>query len=603
MLSIGMALILAACGKPEPAPEARQVTTRAAAVAPPAAVVEPTAVTAAWRAHLPEITDDQVPMTLKRASEALLRGQLERRASPGPGALELYLSVLLVDPASESARQGVQACLDALVERGTVAMRFGLLPEAARIEKIVSSVQPDHPALVSYRDALRGAWAAQRLVDKARAQAKTGKIARPGGDDALQSLRKALEERPGYVPAIEELSRWHVHLLGAAWKAAKADDFRDADALLLEAHRMGVEGSQDELTALRIVELRQDRTETMLAQGNALVDRLRLDEADRALRQVARIAAQPARVDALRERIRLARHYGSFLPGQAFSDPLVGGGRGPEMVVVPYGSFTMGSADKERGRSSNEGPAHAVAFARGFAIGTSEVTVAQFGRFIAATGYRTLAARRGSYVYDEKGGVMAAREDVDWRRDYAGGAAASTMPVVHVALRDAVTYAQWLSKQTKQHYRLPSEAEFEYVLRAGSAASYAWSGDSVPRRVVGNLAGQGDKSASGRRWDNAVPGYRDGFWGPSPVKSFPREGFGTFDSIGNVSEWTQDCWHDSYRRAPVDGTAWINPGCKLGVVRGASWASSLDQARSAFRTPMPADLTSGRLGFRIVREL
>ena len=183
-----------------------------------------------------------------------------------------------------------------------------------------------------------------------------------------------------------------------------------------------------------------------------------------------------------------------------------------------------------------------------------------------------------------------------------GREASATLPVVHVAWADAVAYARWLSTQTGQRYRLPSEAEFEYVLRAGRQTLSPW-GPLAPRAVVGNLTGDGDLSRTGRRWSNAMPGYRDAFWGPAPVRSFPAEGFGTFDTIGNVAEWTLDCWHDSYQRAPVNGTAWVNPGCPQRVVRGSSWGSSLDQARSAARLPMDSDTTTARLGFRLVREI
>jgi formylglycine-generating enzyme required for sulfatase activity len=173
---------------------------------------------------------------------------------------------------------------------------------------------------------------------------------------------------------------------------------------------------------------------------------------------------------------------------------------------------------------------------------------------------------------------------------------------VHVSWSDAVAYTRWLSAQTGQRYRLPSEAEFEYVLRAGSQALYPWGG-GTPQVIVGNLTGSGDLSRSGRRWSNAIPGYRDAYWGPAPVRNFPVEPFGTFDMIGNVAEWTLDCWHDSYQRAPDDGSAWVNPGCPRRVARGASWSSALDFARSAARQAMHEDTTSARLGFRVVREL
>jgi formylglycine-generating enzyme required for sulfatase activity len=117
------------------------------------------------------------------------------------------------------------------------------------------------------------------------------------------------------------------------------------------------------------------------------------------------------------------------------------------------------------------------------------------------------------------------------------------------------------------------------------------------------MTGARDRSPSGRRWGNGVPGYADGHWGPAPVASFAREAFGTHDLLGNVSEWVLDCWHDSYHRAPTDGRAWVNPGCRERVVRGASWASDLTQARSAFRLQVPAETTSARVGFRVARDL
>jgi formylglycine-generating enzyme required for sulfatase activity len=340
--------------------------------------------------------------------------------------------------------------------------------------------------------------------------------------------------------------------------------------------------------ALRIIEARQARSDALLADGNRAVDKLLLDRADRVLIHATRVAAQPAGPEALRARIHLARHYGPFAPAQVFSDRLRMGGVGPEMVVVPYGQFRMGAGDEDPEAQDAERPAHQVVFARGFAIARSEVTVGEFGRFVAATGFRTHATRVGhSIVYDEKGGVLSEHEGVDWRRDHVGRIASAALPVVHVTLDDARAYARWLSAQARAKYRLPSEAEFEYVLRAGAKTRYPW-GATAPRRVVGNLPGDGDLSRSMRRWGNAIPGYRDAFWGPSPVRNFAPERFGTFDMIGNVSEWTLDCWHEGYQRAPADGSAWVNPGCPQHVVRGASWGSSLEQARSASRLPVDA---------------
>jgi len=186
--------------------------------------------------------------------------------------------------------------------------------------------------------------------------------------------------------------------------------------------------------------------------------------------------------------------------------------------------------------------------------------------------------------------------------DYVGNPAEPDVPVVHVSALDAAAYAAWLSAQTGAGYRLPSEAEFEYVLRAGSASVYPWPEDTPPPGA-GNLTGSEDQSPNGRRWANAFPGYGDGYWGPAAVGQFAANAFGVHDLAGNVSEWVADCWHGSYLRAPGDGSAWVNPGCRDQVIRGGSWASAPAQTRASWRAPASVDTTNARIGFRVVRVL
>jgi formylglycine-generating enzyme required for sulfatase activity len=205
-------------------------------------------------------------------------------------------------------------------------------------------------------------------------------------------------------------------------------------------------------------------------------------------------------------------------------------------------------------------------------------------------------------AYDERSGNLVRRGNVDWQSDYVGRPARDDMPVLHVSAKDAIAYAEWLSAQTGQRYRLASEAEFEYALRAGGRGRYPW-GDGPPPPRSGNFTGGGDVSPSGRRWRNAFAGYTDGAWGPAPVASYTPNAFGIHDLAGNVSEWVADCWHDNFRRAPRDGAAWINPGCRSRVMRGGSWASSPEETRSAWRQGVDANVTSARVGFRVVREI
>ena len=197
---------------------------------------------------------------------------------------------------------------------------------------------------------------------------------------------------------------------------------------------------------------------------------------------------------------------------------------------------------------------------------------------------------------------MRADHSATWEDDFEGRPAADNMPVVNVSWEDASAYAAWLSQRTGKPYRLPSEAEFEYAMRAGTTTRYWW-GDGRPQTVVENLTGSRDRSTRGRRWSNSFSGYRDGFWGPAPVMHFKPNGFGLYDMDGNVSEWVEDCWHDNYTRAPHDGSAWVNPGCQERVVRGGSWGSAPNQVRSGYRLGVVADTRSGRVGFRVVRVL
>ena len=600
----GQALVACERAPTPAAPPAARPAAPSSVTAPARPATDPAlALAPDWRSRVPAIAPADAAATLRRADAALEQGQLDQGSGPGPGALELYLAVTVVAPNDARAARGVQASLDALIEQGRLAARAGRFGEAQRVVAIAESLLPNHPDLAGYRRYLEDARRAAEWIARGSAAAAKGRYTRPEGKSALDFYRQAQRALPDFAPAQAERARWNRRLLQLAERAAAADDYALARARLHESERL-LPGSIDaRASQLRVIERRTARTRQLLAQADQAVDRLRLDRAQSLLGDVRRVAAQPWVARELEQRIYLARHYGPFQPGESFAEALRGGGEAPEMVVVRFGGFMMGSDEDDPAALAAERPFHPVAFARGFAIARNEVTVGDFRRFVEASGYVTQATRAGrSSVYDEKGGVFSAHAGVDWRRDHVGRVAAPALPVVHIAWQDAVAYARWLSTQTGQRYRLPSEAEFEYVLRAGTQDIYP-GGRGVPKLIVGNLTGDGDLSRSGRRWSNAIPGYRDAFWGPAPVRSFPVEGFGTFDMIGNVAEWTLDCWHDSYQRAPDDGSAWVNPGCARRVARGASWSSAPEAARSAARQAMAEDTTTARLGFRVVREL
>jgi formylglycine-generating enzyme required for sulfatase activity len=234
----------------------------------------------------------------------------------------------------------------------------------------------------------------------------------------------------------------------------------------------------------------------------------------------------------------------------------------PEMVVIPAGSFLMGSPpDPEQDPFSNakpvkigednEKPQHRVNI-QSFAIGKYEVTQGQW------------YAVMGNNPSSNKG---------------------RTLPVENVSWNDAQLFVQKLSQKTGFNYRLPSEAEWEYAARAGSTTSFFWGEDA--------------KQSSNYSWhhvNSAGESQHVGLKKPNQ--------FGLYDMIGNVLEWTQDCWHENYIGAPTNGSAWMIEECSTWVLRGGShWQSRSQELRSAYRATFRRDKSFPSAGFRVARDL
>ena len=382
---------------PKPAdPVVRAAPAPAARPAAPASVAqppEPAELAPDWRSRVPLIAAADVAATLDRADAALARGQLDQGRSPGPGALELYLAVLSVAPEDARAARGVQASIDALIERGRIALRAGRFRDAERVVRIAESLLPGHPDLAGYREHVEAARRAADWVAKATEAARKGRYTRPAGASALDYFLQARRAYPDFDPAVAERDRWNRRLLQLAERAAAADDFKTAEARLRESARLVPDSADVRVAELKVIERRTARTRALVEQGNRAVDRLQLERAEKLLAQLRSIAAQPWAARDLETRIHLARHYGPYEPGETFAEDLRAGGKAPEMVVIRYGGFMMGSdGDDPAGRPS-EHPLHPVTFARGFAIGRSEVTVGDFRRFVKASGYQPRATR------------------------------------------------------------------------------------------------------------------------------------------------------------------------------------------------------------------
>lgn len=277
----------------------------------------------------------------------------------------------------------------------------------------------------------------------------------------------------------------------------------------------------------------------------------------------------------------------------------------PEMVVIPAGSFSMGGTAGEVDRKDNEGPVHTVSI-KAFALGKTEVTVAEFRVFVRATGYKTDAERNvgnanGCATLDVADGEWAYRAGYYW--DNPGYAQSERHPAVCVSWNDAQAYVKWVTQLQRATYRLPSEAEWEYAARAGSSAARPWGDDPNQACHYANVADQTKwPDGSGRSWKTKHE-CNDGYFYSAPVSSYLASSFGLHDMIGNVWELTQDCWNESYSGAPNNGSAWTSGDCSRRVARGASWNDFPQNARSAIRNGNSSSLRNNKFGFRLARTL
>jgi formylglycine-generating enzyme required for sulfatase activity len=236
-------------------------------------------------------------------------------------------------------------------------------------------------------------------------------------------------------------------------------------------------------------------------------------------------------------------------PGDIFRDcPECG-----ELIIVPAGSFEMGSTFEF------EGPVHRVTIAKPFAIGRREVTFEEWDSCVAS------------------GGCKNRLDDRGWGR--------GDRPAINVTWLDAGQFVSWLSKKTGQRYRLPSESEWEYAARGGTATSYWWGPDI------------GSDEANCRECKTGKPQQT------SPVGSYKPNPFGLYDTAGNAAEWVEDCWNNNYQGAPNDGSAWTAGQCRLRVLRGGAFDSQARYLRSASRFRYDTDVRFFANGFRVLREL
>lgn len=280
----------------------------------------------------------------------------------------------------------------------------------------------------------------------------------------------------------------------------------------------------------------------------------------------------------------------------------------PDMVRVPAGSFTMGASLEEEIRhglsEANRGhsvPLREVTFARGFAMGKTPVTVAQFRAFVDESGYKASEScfnqryNDGHFIYENARGYS-------WRSP--GFAQGDDYPVVCVSSEDADAYTAWLSKKTGHNYSLPNEAQYEYSLRAGTKTSFFWGDDRDARAC--EYSNQPDFAQADALKAPRGPEYRfqcdDGYAFTSPVGHYKPNPWGLYDMQGNIWEWTADCYNTNYQGAPTDGSTWTTGDCDARPSRGGSYGNAAQSAFAGIRAPRHASYVGHSWGFRVVRN-
>lgn len=287
---------------------------------------------------------------------------------------------------------------------------------------------------------------------------------------------------------------------------------------------------------------------------------------------------------------------------RVFHDRLRDGSQGPALVEIAAGQFRMGSAPGEVLHDPGESPQRTVAVER-FAIGRTEVTRGEYRRFVDATGYVSDAERNvnspGCYAYL---GATTFRWDrrLSWRQ--VSFPQDDAHPVVCVSWRDAIAYVRWLAAETGQAYRLPSEAEFEYVNRAGATTPWPWGDEPSGGCRVANY-GDRRQARVATGWSFPTADCDDGHAFTAASGSLAPNAWGVHDISGNVWEWTADCWNPDHTGAPGDARARTTGDCEKRVLKGGAWSNKPQWLRSADRGANHVTYRTTLHGFRVARAL
>ncbi|MFZ0788519.1 MAG: SUMF1/EgtB/PvdO family nonheme iron enzyme [Chromatiaceae bacterium] len=430
--------------------------------------------------------------------------------------------------------------VEALLARARKLQEAGKLDESLRVVDQVLARAPVHPDAIALRNALRGKIEEQRRV---------------GG--RVQDCRSRTPASERLDPVLDP------EVAITCWQQLLETDPENADAK----------------TALAgIAHLMPVWTDAALAAG-------RIPEAQRLLKQLASLAPDHAELPRIRDAIATAQRRNALLP---------------EMVPVGGGCYRMGSPADEAEREADEHP-HKVCL-DAFKVARYEVSVRDFRRFINATGYRTDAERDaggdiGCWSLGRNGDgktTWGHQHGVDWQVPVHSRRAQEDEPVACVSWNDAHAYIEWLNEQTQEHFRLPTEAEWEYAARAGTDTARWWGNEAGPAACRNaNVADEGHEWKEGFNCD-------DGYEWAAPIGRFAPNSLGLKDILGNVFEWTCSVYDADYRGAEARCAA---PGSDAPrTLRGGSWYSGTKPVRSAYRDRAFPESRYSFLGFRLARD-
>ena len=480
---------------------------------------------------------------LLAAAEADL--QARRLTSPaGNNAWERYQQVLGIDPANPDAIRGMERVIDGYMQLFGAEVEKEEFDKATDYLSKIRELHPDSPVLEQGERSLAAAKQsrADRLAEEERQR------------QAEEEARQKELERRRIAKAIEE----HWTAFGAA---IQAEDLYEAAGILVQIRDIKPEEPGLAAGEQRLVELERRLIEQIVEEQWVAFDKALeaedLDEADDFLTMVRDLDPENTGLTEREQRLAEAR--------QTVLEREFAG----EMVSIPGGTFRMGDLSGEG--DEDERPVHAVTVPA-FRMGKYEVTFAQWDACVADGGC-------GGYYPDDEG----------WGR--------GNRPVINVSWDDVQGFIDWLNDKTGGSFRLPTEAEWEYAARAGSTTKYHFgNSDSQLCRYANHADASTDYSDRNKSCSDGV-GKRT-----ATVGRYQPNQHSLYDMHGNVWEWVQDCWSDSYVGAPNDGSAWTSGNCAKRVRRGSAWSLKPQNLRSATRSKSDHSASGSLVGFRLARD-